>query len=70
MKWLKKLLSKLFGCKQCEQCNRKIDTKPLSESKIYVDGKVLKVATKKEVKKTTSKPKKKVAKKTTKKAKK
>ena len=35
-----------------------------------IDGKVLKVATKKEVKKTASKPKKKVAKNTTKKAKK
>ena len=75
MKWLKKLFSKLFGCKcgcqEAKPCTCNIDLSKIDEDKIVVDGKNIKITTKKEAKKAEAKTeKKKPAKKTNKKAKK
>lgn len=85
MKWLKKLFSKLFGCKcGCQEkkpCACELDLSKVNIDTITINGKKVKVTTKKEElrkasskkdepQKTTSKPKKKVTKKTNKKAKK
>lgn len=75
MKWLKKLFCKLFGCKcGCQEgkpCTCNIDLSNIADDKIVVDGKNIKITTKKEAKKAEAKTtKKKPVKKTTKKAKK